>query len=47
MKDEFSSWCCRINVFSQRDKIDTLIFGEVEGLDEVLALEYERNEKQR
>jgi hypothetical protein len=24
-----------------------LIFGEVEGLDEVLALEYERNEKQR
>jgi hypothetical protein len=31
MKDEFSAWCCRINVFSQRDKIDTLIFEEVEG----------------
>src|SRR6266853_1665566 len=35
MKDEFSAWCGRINVFSQQDKIDASLFKEVEGLDEV------------
>src|SRR5260370_16110227 len=35
MKDKFSAWCGRINVFSQRNKIDASIFEEVESFDEV------------